>query len=435
MKNHNVLTVSVYLHNIGFVEAGNLIIDNDKHCSTFIYKKKYIEHNYPSINPSTLNWKINKTLAFTTTIKDTKQMLDRTFWEMLPNQNDWGNQVLITRFPEYKYMNNSQKILFLGNHVIGGMKITVNEDTDETNINNIDYLEKIKDESILLHQKHLKTIKYYGAIKPLTSYGGVRPKCMYEENGEFWIVKFNLPDDIYDMAISEQVALNIAKDSGLNVAESKIVQLPSGENTFFSKRFDRIKSQRYHSLSLFSLVPGNEHYKSNTGEFIYKLIEKYSDFANKDTIQIITKLLLDIGLNNTDNHLRNIRIILNNEHKWELAPLYDITFTPYEQPHVYNPIDIRLGELYLENPEIINIMSEKLGIKKSIIEEQREKVVKNLYKWEEYCDKYNMKSEDKDLIAKSISIGLTRSKEELTIKKSLTNKPKNTIPYPKLKPI
>lgn len=436
------ITISVYLYNIGFVQAGILNIDENKNLSQFNYLNSYIDNNYPPLNPSTLNWRINNQTSFITTMNDNKHMLDRTFWEMLPSQNDWGNQVLIARFPEYTYMNNAQKLYFLGDHVVGGLKAQIDKDIEEYNINNISYLDKVREESLQFYQQQLETIKYVGALKSLTSYGGVRPKCMYEENGEFWIVKFNLPDDPYDMAIAEQIAMDMSKDVGLKTADSKLVKLPSGENAFFSKRFDREKEQRFHSLSLFSLVPGNESLKKvnqqgisgNPASFVQALIKRYSDFENMDTLHIVTKMLLDIGVNNTDNHLKNLRIILNKNYKWELAPMYDITFNPLNQNHVYNPGNLALNELFLENPKLIQSMSKELNISTDIIEEQILKVKKVLYNWESYCDKYSMTDDDREKIGSAISLGLHRQQYKLQNKNNLNLKNQPILEYPKYKP-
>jgi serine/threonine-protein kinase HipA len=432
------IEIQIYLYKMGFTKAGILTINEDQGYSSFEYSDSYINQNLPPLNPSTLNWRINNQKVFTTT-KNNKQMLDRTFWELLPCQNDWGNQVLISRYPEYTYMNNAQKLYFLGGNIVGGLRTIIENEPIEENINNLNYLDQIRDESLLFYQKQLETIKYAGAIKPLTSYGGMRPKCMYEEDGVFWIVKFNTPEDMYDMALTEQIAMEMARDVGLNTADSKVVQLPSGENAFFSKRFDREDDLRLHSLSLFSLVPGNESLKKPTdlpgspSGFIQALIRRYSDFENMDTLNIVTKMLLDIGVNNTDNHLRNLRIILNKNNKWELSPMYDITFNPFSQNHVYNPAGLPLQELYLENPKLISSMSKELGVKEDIIETQLDKVKNVLYNWESYCTKYNLSYEDKLKVGNAISLGLTRQEYNMDLENKILLQDKKTISYPALK--
>lgn len=424
-----LIEISIHLHKRDWVVAGVLKIDEANKHSAFKYKKAYMENGYPPLNPSTLNWRSGQVEFFSPLTPSNKHMLDRTFWEMLPGQNDWGNQVLIARFPEYASMNNAQRLYFLGDHSIGGLRARIRYESEEESISNIGYLDNIRDESIMFYQRQLTNIKFVGAVKPLTSYGGVRPKCMYEEDGEFWIVKFNSPDDPYDMAIAEQIAMDMSRDAGLKTADSKLVKLPSGENAFFSKRFDRGGTERRHSLSLFSLVPGNESLKKNNGlpgnpgGFIQALIRRYSDFANMDTLNVVMKMLLDIGVNNTDNHLRNLRIILNDDDKWELAPIYDVIFNPFNQNHVYNPGGLPLNELYLENPILPEAMSKEFGVDADAIRERVEKLKSILMNWEGYCDKYGMSADDKLKIGNAVSLGLSREERNIDISSELSNKP------------
>jgi hypothetical protein len=438
MKNTDKhIYVNIFLHKRNFVPAGVITFNEDAGYSSFSYFTNYIDQNFPPLNPSTLNWRETNQRHFIVDTKTNSQMLDRTFWEMLPNNSDWGHTVLSQKYPEYDSFNNAQKLFFLGRRIVGGLDSYVKERANEENIIGLDWLDKIRDESINLFLKRIEKISYIKAINPLSIYGGARPKCMFEdENGDFWIAKFNLPGDPYDMAKAEQVAMDMVRDMGLPCAESKIIELPSGENVFLSKRFDRHGNERFHSLSLFALAPGNDVNKNpdlpnNPGGFIQRLVSRYSDFENMDSVNIVVKMLLDIGLNNTDNHLRNLRIILNENDKWQLSPMYDVIFNPYSQNHVYNPAGLPLNELYLANPKLSEAMAKELGIDQNIIDKKIKKVFKVLERWEEYCDKYNVSEEDKEQIGNAVTLGLFR--QELKKKATLTNQEKLKN-YPKLTP-
>lgn len=429
--------INVYLHKRNFVPAGVITFNEQLGYSSFSYFQNYIDENLPPLNPSTLNWRENNERHFIVDNKQNNQMLDRTFWEMLPTNSDWGHQVLSNRYPEYETFNNAQKLHFLGRRIVGGLDSYVKEKAEEENIVGEDWLDKIRDESINFYLKRIEKISHIKAINPLTIYGGVRPKCMFEdEDGNFWIAKFNLPNDPYDMAIAEQVAMDMARDMGLSCAETKVLQLPSGENVFLSKRFDRKGNQRFHSLSLFALAPGNGMVKNplvpgNPGGFIQRLVKRYSDFENMDVVNIVVKLLLDIGLNNTDNHLRNLRIILNENYKWQLSPMYDIIFNPYSQNHVYNPANLPLGELYLANPNLADAMAKELGVDSDIIYAQIQKVFEVTENWEAYCDKYGMSAEDKIKIGNAVMLGLFRKEMK---KKATVENSQKLKSYPKLIP-
>ena len=431
--------ISVFLHNNGFIPAGVIIFNPDLGYAGFSYFESYIKNNYPPLNPATLNWRDGNQRHFVVNHNQNKQMLDRTFWELLPNDNDWGNQVLVSRFPEYATMNNAQKLFFLGSRTVGGLSSFFKDTHPEESVNSVDWLDKIREESVELYQKNLDKISYIKAINPLTSYGGARPKCMFEdENGDFWIAKFNVPNDPYDMAIAEHTVLEMSRDMGLRTAESKILTLPSGENVFLSKRFDRNGVEKFHSLSLFSLAPGadiakrNPFAPGNPSSFIQTLIRRYSDFENMDSLNIVMKMLLDISVNNTDNHLRNLRVILNKNHKWELSPIFDVVPNPFSQNHTYNPAGLPLNELYLNNPMLSTAMSKELGIAPEIIQDKIDNTKKIVTNWEKYCDNNGMSQEDKNKVGNAMSLGLNRKEYDNT----LSNKNNNKIVFvpPKLKP-
>lgn len=438
-SNDKYIYIHVYLHKKGLVPVGVITFNEKIGYSSFSYFSNYLEHNLPPINPATLNWREKNQKHFILDSKQNNQMLDRTFWELIPQNNDWGHQILLSKFPEYGSFNHAQKLYFLQKRQVGGLMSYTNEITEEENIQDIDWLDKIRDESVRFFLKELSQISFIKAINPLSNYGGVRPKCMFEdENGEFWIAKFNLPNDPYDMAIAETIAMEMARDMGLPCAETKVLTLPSGENVLLSKRFDRKGHERFHSLSLFALSQGhkiekNSQFNGNPGNFIQLLINRYSDFENMDTVNVIAKMLLDIGVNNTDNHLRNMRIILNENYKWQLSPMYDIIFNPYSQNHIYNPACLPLEQLYLNNPSLIENMAKSFGVSPDIISKQVEKTKNILNNWESYCDKYSLNLEDKLKIGNAISLGLNRKElnKDLLLQQKNENKMKK---FPKFKP-
>ena len=427
--------INIYLPNKGFTPAGVISFNDERGYGGFSYFPAYIEQDLPPLNPATLNYRTQNSRHFVVD-KSNQHLLDRTFWEMLPQQNDWGNQVLISRYPHYSYMNNAQKLYFLGKRTVGGLQSYVSDRDEEISVDSLEWLDKIRDESIEFFQKNIEKITQVKAVTPLSSYGGLRPKCMFEdEEGNHWIAKFNLPSDLYNMARAEHVSLNMAQDMGLNVAQSKVITLPSGQDVFLSKRFDRQGTTRLHSISFFALAPGAQMVKKdafipgNPAGFVQTLTRLYSDFENIDSANIVTKFLLDIAVNNTDNHLRNLRLLLNKNNKWELSPIYDVTFNPYKQPHVYNPANVKVSELFLENQDLPQHMASELGVSKFTVESKLYRVKEVAQRWEEYCDRAKVSDEDKVKIGNAVSLGLNKKELEhkITVKvdNSLKLKPKS----------
>lgn len=411
--NEKRIYVSVYLRGEGFVPAGVVLFSDVMNYAGFVYYKSYTDNHYPPLNPGTLNYQTQRTLHFPVDVKNNPEMLDRTFWELLPTQGDFGTNVLISRHPEYFSMNNAQKLYFLGSRVVGGLSCYVDKPQQEQNITGTDWLDEIRKESVAFFTKQITSIKHVHAMDALTSYGGVRPKAMFkDEQGFYWIAKFNLPSDPYNMARIEHVSMQMARDCGLEVPDTKVLTLPSGEDVFLTKRFDRVDTHRMHGLSFFAVAPAIdfERVKPKAGQghsasVMGKLVSRFSQEKRSDQELLAKKLLVDTGFNNTDNHLRNIRFILNAENRWSMSPSFDILFDPRDKPHTYSPAGLARQDTHLNNDDVFkNIASfTELPFEQVVAyADQTQKVLNN---FERYAHASQLSDQDILKLQNAISIG------------------------------
>ena len=82
-------------------------------------------------------------------------------------------------------------------------------------------------------------------IAPGSSLGGARPKAnILDEHKHLWIAKFPSKNDTIDKAAWEFLSYQLALKAGINMSESKMSKVLGKYNTFFTKRFDRIKNDR-----------------------------------------------------------------------------------------------------------------------------------------------------------------------------------------------
>lgn len=397
---------------------------NDGHgYAGFSYFDSYLDQNLPPLNPATLNHRDTGSRHFVVDGAVNAQMLDRTFWELLPTSGDFGHHALVARYPQYQSMHNAQRLNFLGNRTVGGLSAYIKRIQDEVNIDSVDWLDDAQRDAVAFHMQEAVRLRQNGdGFLAMTSYGGVRPKSMYRDgDGKYWIAKFNLPTDPYDMAVAEHVAMNMAKASGMKTPDTKILSLPSGANVFLTERFDRAGSHRRHSLSLFSLAPGIEvggagGVRQNTAAVMATIVRRFSDFQDQDSANIVLKFMVDIGFNNVDNHLRNTRVILNDKGLWELSPVFDITFNPRSQPHIYNPTGLPLSENFLTNDAIVDAIAKQTGADVGLIDHARQRVIKTTENWEAFCDAAGMSPQDKIKIQASVNLGLNRVEVEHRIK-------------------
>ncbi|KQX09887.1 type II toxin-antitoxin system HipA family toxin [Flavobacterium sp. Root420] len=164
-------------------------------------------------------------------------------------------------------------------------------------------------------------------MAPGSSLGGARPKAnILDENKELWIAKFPSKNDTIDKGAWEMLAYELALKAGINMAPSKIEKIAGKYNTFFTKRFDREKEQRIHFASAMTMTSNSEDtIRDNMPSYldIADFIQNYGVNINENLQQLWRRIIFNIAVSNTDDHLRNHGFILTNE-GWILSPAYDI---------------------------------------------------------------------------------------------------------------
>ncbi len=164
-------------------------------------------------------------------------------------------------------------------------------------------------------------------LAPGSSLGGARPKAnIVDEKGHLWIAKFPSKEDIIDKAAWEYLAYKLAVKAGIDMTESKIEKVTGKHHTFFTKRFDRLKSKRIHFASAMTMTGHNEDtIKENPPGYLD--IAEFIQFNESNNInelhQLWRRIAFNISISNTDDHLRNHGFILQNK-GWQLSPAYDI---------------------------------------------------------------------------------------------------------------
>ena len=164
-------------------------------------------------------------------------------------------------------------------------------------------------------------------VAPGASLGGARPKANFtQKDGSLWIAKFPSAKDEKDAGAWEMVLNQLAANCGIQVPEAKIQQFSSKQHTFMTKRFDRIQQQRIHfasAMTLLGLQDGVD-YKDNISYLnLAEFIIQQSASAKEDLEQLWRRILFNILVSNTDDHLRNHGFILTNQ-GWRLSPAYDM---------------------------------------------------------------------------------------------------------------
>ncbi|WP_242132477.1 type II toxin-antitoxin system HipA family toxin [Aestuariivivens marinum] len=164
-------------------------------------------------------------------------------------------------------------------------------------------------------------------MAPGSSLGGARPKAnILDENKELWIAKFPSKNDTVDKAAWEYLAYQLAIKAGIHMAPSKIEKISGSFNTFFTKRFDREEGCRLHFASAMTMTGNNEDtIRDNPVSYLElaEFIQNHGAMINDNLEQLWRRIVFNIAISNTDDHLRNHGFILTNQ-GWVLSPAYDL---------------------------------------------------------------------------------------------------------------
>ena len=169
-------------------------------------------------------------------------------------------------------------------------------------------------------------------IKPGSSLGGARPKAtVIDTKGQLWIAKFPSKNDENDTGAWEKVVHDLALMCGLNVPESKLEKFSKLGSTFLVKRFDREGTKRIHFASAMTLLQKTDGASAADGSSyldIVSFIKANGANPKADLIELWKRIIFNMAVNNTDDHLRNHAFILEKK-GWFLSPLYDVNPVPY----------------------------------------------------------------------------------------------------------
>ncbi|MHB8741535.1 MAG: type II toxin-antitoxin system HipA family toxin [Sulfuricaulis sp.] len=163
-----------------------------------------------------------------------------------------------------------------------------------------------------------------------TSMGGARPKVVVQDNDGLWIAKFNRPDDRWNNTRVEHAMLRLARQCGINSAESRIEPV-GGKDVLLIKRFDREKTAKGYTrsrmVSGLTILRADEAPELRTRWSYVLLVEELRRIVaepKKDARELFRRVCFNALISNIDDHPRN-HALLAKDKNWRLSPAYDLT--------------------------------------------------------------------------------------------------------------
>ncbi|WP_199031421.1 type II toxin-antitoxin system HipA family toxin [Ralstonia sp. ASV6] len=183
--------------------------------------------------------------------------------------------------------------------------------------------------------------------------GGARPKAIVRDSDNgLWIAKFPREKDSYDRQRVEWANLAMARDLGMHVPETRLLEVEQGA-VLLVRRFDREVVNgallRKHYISAASLVsPAPDFDKRlmdqpiGAATFSYArvadIIRRVSPSPAHDLQELYGRMVLNVCVHNTDDHLKNTGFLLETGGRGagglRLSPLFDVVTQEGSSKHM-----------------------------------------------------------------------------------------------------
>lgn len=251
------------------------------------------------------------------------------------------------------------------------------------------------------------------------SMGGARPKAVVIRGAKQYLAKLPAQGDTMNVPAIERATLELARQCGLNVPETDLVQLPDGREVMLVERFDRYKQGtgfgRRHAVSALTALGLHETESANASYSDISL--KIGEFAPQGRVQadrteLFGRMVFNILVSNDDDHLRNHAFVWQpRSHGWELSPLYDVL--PKPQAATERRLHLSVGKEG-RHASIPNALSNAplFGLRADQAEEVVDRIATKVREWKVYFEAVGVKPVDLERVSSAMrhprDVGWTR---------------------------
>ena len=297
----------------GMVESGE-----------FVYGKNYLQSEMAiAIHPEIFPLRVEPFPIPERRFRD-GGALPLTFQDALPDS--WGRKVLEAQFE--KKLSDIETLCATNEDRVGALMFSQTLPIVVPSMQQSTFL--LEDISKATRQLELsmevspemRRLLQYGA-----SLGGARPKTTIVHERQRYLAKFPALGDDHDVELLEKCILDLAQQCGIEVAPSILLPVGRG-HALLVARFDRhglvggeIKK---HYLSACALM--NVPYESHQGSYLEfaNILRRISVQPAKDLEQLFLRLVFNLMIDNTDDHVKNHGVIHVEHGQYRLSPAFDM---------------------------------------------------------------------------------------------------------------
>lgn len=148
--------------------------------------------------------------------------------------------------------------------------------------------------------------------------GGARPKIFTRHENKEWLVKFRAKHDPQNIGALEYEYSLLAKKCGIEMPETRLFE----DKYFGVERFDRIKDEKLHVVSVAGLIGADYRLPSIDYYHIFQICTALTHNI-AELWKVYRLMAFNFLISNKDDHAKNFAFIYRDG-EWHLAPAYDL---------------------------------------------------------------------------------------------------------------
>jgi serine/threonine-protein kinase HipA len=122
--------------------------------------------------------------------------------------------------------------------------------------------------------------------------------------------------------------LRLARNAGIEVPDARVEDV-GGKPVIVVRRFDRIGTQRIPFVSAMSMLGARDNDTHSYME-IADALRQHGAAPKEDILALWRRMVFNILISNTDDHLRNHGFVYEGTRGWRLSPAYDLNPVPVD---------------------------------------------------------------------------------------------------------
>lgn len=388
----NIIQVKLWDKNVGLLSW-----DDNKGCSVFQFDKDFMQYGWniaPLIAPLNSAY-VQKSFPMSGNKEKLYGGLPEFIADSLPDY--WGN-IVFQKWMEANHLlpksvNAVDRLSFIGKRAMGALEFQPAHIQEDASINiELSSLYELANRLFLDRQDinidMSNNLIMEDLYKVGTSAGGQRPKAiigMDEETGIIRSGQADLPPNFnhyilkFDTGKRNELPITkvemayylMAKDAGINMMPSKLVEIEGTEN-FMTQRFDRQNGKKIHTQTLAAMSSFADAY-----EDLFVVGRKLNLSADEQSQQY-RRMVFNVIAENVDDHTKNFSFIMLPNGEWHISPAYDIVFSADPDSHFYRNHELTiLGKRKNITKQDLLLFAQRQDIKNaaSIIDEVAEVVM------------------------------------------------------------